>query len=896
MSRPPDDDLTRGRTTVPTRAITPFSPRTPGATGTSSGRFTPGAVIAGRYRLVALLGRGGMGEVYRADDLTLDQTVALKFLPDRAARDAPNGADVEGPEDAEHLAQFHGELRIARQVSHKNVCRLYDLGDANGRRFLTMEYVDGEDLGALLRRIGRFPQDRAVAIARQLCAGVAAAHERGVIHRDLKPANVMIDGDGNVRITDFGIATAATAPAGSSAGLVGTPQYMAPEQLAGRLASVKSDIYALGLILFEIFTGKPVHDAKTLNELKVLHDTGTVTTPSSIVKDLDPAVERVILRCLDRDPARRPVSALAVAAALPGADPLAAALAAGETPSPDLLAAAGETEAMPLPVAGGLAAAFALGLAVFAATAPGATVSGLTPLEKPPAVLADRAEQILASVGYPAADEADHDSGFAFASDYLQWIESSSQSPNRWDELGLARPGAIFYWYRASPRELVPLHSGTPVTMTDPPELVTDMRTLALDTRGRLREFRAVPPQVDTDAPGGGAPDWKLLFDAAGLDLAAFTSVASTWTPPHFADARLAWEGAYPERRDIRIRVEAASYRGRPVSFSIIGPWTRPTRMMVAPITSLQRALRSGYFLVWFGALVAAAFLARRHVRSGRADRRAAIRLALWLVVGFMVSWAIGTHHVSTVTTEINQFFGGLGTALYLAGILWVLYLALEPYARRLWPNGLLGWTRLFAGHVRDPRVGRDVLLGCLFGIVNSLIEAARLRVLPLTGRPMPDPTLGQDLSLLRGSEYIVRQLAGWMYGSLETAFLVALLFCGLRLVLRRDWLAGPAVILVLAALGDGGQAILGGFGVNTLFFVLLYGSLLFALVRFGLLAVVVGLFVDSALTGVPFPAHYSGWSAAPAVWTMILVSGVAAFGVYTARAGQPLFSHLGQR
>src|SRR5262245_65932480 len=123
-----------------------------------------------------------MGEVYRADDLTRAQPVALKFLPEGGAA------------DGERLVQFHNELRTARQVSHKNVCRLYDLGDADGRRFLTMEYVDGEDLAALLRRIGRFPEDRAIAIARQLCAGVAAAHERSVIHRDLKPANVMIDG------------------------------------------------------------------------------------------------------------------------------------------------------------------------------------------------------------------------------------------------------------------------------------------------------------------------------------------------------------------------------------------------------------------------------------------------------------------------------------------------------------------------------------------------------------------------------------------------------------------------------------------------------------------------------------------------------------------------------
>src|SRR5256885_2771535 len=231
---------------------------------TGSLPFAPGRIIAGRYRLVSLLGRGRMGEVYRADDLTLDQAVALKFLPAGVAA------------DPDRLAEFHAELRIARQVSHKNVCRLYDLGDHEGRRFLTMEYVDGEDLATLLRRIGRLPHDKAVDIARQLCAGIAAAHERGVLHRDLKPANVMIDGDGNVRITDFGLAVAA---GDVSASLAGTPQYMAPEQLAGGSATVRSDIYALGLVLFEIFTGRRVHDAKTVHELRLQHDTGATLTP-----------------------------------------------------------------------------------------------------------------------------------------------------------------------------------------------------------------------------------------------------------------------------------------------------------------------------------------------------------------------------------------------------------------------------------------------------------------------------------------------------------------------------------------------------------------------------------------------------------------------------------------
>jgi serine/threonine-protein kinase len=165
-------------------------------------RFIPGTILAERYRIVALVGRGGMGEVYRAEDLKLGQAVALKFLPAGVAQ------------HADQLARFHQEVRIARQVSHPNVCRVYDIGEAEsgeaGQKarlcFLSMEYVDGEDLASLLRRIGRLPADKALELSRQLCAGLAAAHDRGVLHRDLKPANVLIDGRGRVRIADFGLA------------------------------------------------------------------------------------------------------------------------------------------------------------------------------------------------------------------------------------------------------------------------------------------------------------------------------------------------------------------------------------------------------------------------------------------------------------------------------------------------------------------------------------------------------------------------------------------------------------------------------------------------------------------------------------------------------------------
>src|ERR1700734_369213 len=197
---------------LPTIDVAAATPRRPPSSGTSSrtsrpassaeyllheGRFLPGALLASRYRIVALLGRGGMGEVYRAYDLAPGQEAGLKFLPEVAARNPAA------------LARFYKEVRIARKVSHANVGRVYDLGEVDGQPYLSMEYVDGEDLGSLLRRIGRLPPDKAVQIARQLCAGLAAAHAKGVLHRDLKPANIMLNGRGDVVVTDFGLAALA---------------------------------------------------------------------------------------------------------------------------------------------------------------------------------------------------------------------------------------------------------------------------------------------------------------------------------------------------------------------------------------------------------------------------------------------------------------------------------------------------------------------------------------------------------------------------------------------------------------------------------------------------------------------------------------------------------------
>ena len=247
-----------------------------------------------------------MGEVYRADDLKLGQPVALKFLP-RALSSDPVRRE-----------RFFAEVRITRQLAHPNICRVYDIAEFEGQHFLSMEYIDGEDLSSLIQRIGYLSNEKALDITRQLAAGLAAAHDRGVLHRDLKPANIMLDGRGRIRITDFGIAIAAEEEGTGEVAILGTPAYMAPEQFAGKGATTRSDIYALGLILYELYAGKRAFTSATIAELRQEKEGQTPQAPSEIRRDIDPVVERLIMRCLERDPRARPASASQIALALPG--------------------------------------------------------------------------------------------------------------------------------------------------------------------------------------------------------------------------------------------------------------------------------------------------------------------------------------------------------------------------------------------------------------------------------------------------------------------------------------------------------------------------------------------------------------------------------------------------
>ncbi len=836
----------------------------------AEGRFVPGTVLVGRYRIVALLGKGGMGEVYRADDLTLGQPVALKFLPSAA-------------ESEETLARFRSEVRLARRVSHTNVCRVYDIGEAEGRHFLSMEYVEGEDLASLLKRIGRLPQDKAIDVARGVCAGLAAAHEKGVLHRDLKPANVMLDRQGQVVITDFGLAALAGQVPEHDA-RSGTPSYMAPEQLASGEVTAKSDIYALGLVLYEIFTGRRAFESGTIAKAARARTETTPSSPSSVVKDLDPAVEHVILWCLERDPERRPRSALAVAAALPGGDPLAAALEAGVTPAPEIVAGAGETTGLRPRAALLRLAAVVVGLAAVLALS--IRSSGLDQVGvESPDVLAQKARDILARLGYPGAP---YDSAFGFGQEdaAIRYFEEK-EKPGSWQDLLRGRPPLIFYWYRTSPQRLLALDVRstlmTPgvVDIWDPPATLAGMVNVGLDARGQLNFLQVLPPEVEDAPVPPRAPDWDALFEAAGFERSQFQETEPRWTSLAASDARKAWTGTWPGT-DLSLRIEAAAFHGRPVFFNLVSPWTPPYRSQPDRRTSGEKAATVAVIALSLVVVAVAILLARRNYLSGRGDRRGAMRLAVVVFFLQLTLWLGSAHHFPSIG-EFAVLVAAVAYALLASGIVWLLYLSLEPYVRRHWPQTLISWTRLLAGRLRDPLVGRDLLSGILLGLVWSLILEAFLVAVRHAGA---SPQLGSTEYLL-GGRWLLGVGLGLLIGSIRSTWMFFFVLFLLRVLLRRTWLAAVAFTLLFTAplLLMSHYPLLEG-PVR----LAIYAIAALAVVRFGLVALAAGLLTAEFILNAPVTANLSSWYVGSMAFAYLSVLTLALWACWTSLAGQRLW------
>jgi len=845
----------------------------------NEGRFLPGRLIAGRYRIIALLGKGGMGEVYRADDLTLGQAVALKFLPDEAARD-------EGL-----LERFRNEVRIARRVSHPNVCRVYDVGDVDGQTFFTMEYVDGEDLASLLRRIGRLPSDKAVEIARQVCAGLAAAHAKGVLHRDLKPANIMLDGRGQAVIMDFGLAGVADNIRGQEI-RSGTPAYMAPEQISGKEVTMLSDIYALGLVLYEVFTGKRAFAEK----VDVVHGHGdrTPSRPSSVVKDLDPVVEKVILRCLEVQPSSRPANALAVAAALPGGDPLAAALAAGETPSPQMVAAAGETEGLRPPIAIAILAFILLGLSFAAFDSVHYGAYDKMGLELTPEVLTQKARETIAKLGYEGRP-ADSAHGLNIDNDFLDYAEKNDKPHPDWDAVIKARPSVLQYWYRQSPDTMsanefrdAELTPGV-VTESDPPTVLSGMINLHLDPYGHLTYFQAIPPEKAspaTDKPeaqSAPAPfDWKTLFDLAGIDGSKLQPAQPMWNFLASSDTRMAWTGTWPGSNR-PMRVEAASFQGKPVAFVLAGEWSKPARMVNNEPKSFSNKLAKFIGLTLLvSAIVASILLARKNYRHGRGDRKGAVRLAM-AVFCLQMALFLCLSHFSSIGDAIGLVVIATSTALFISAMIWMLYMAIEPFVRRLWPKTLISWSRLLAGGWRDAVVGRDILIGVALGIVWLIVF--ELRYIPMMHMGAAPP-FGSTQALMGGRVALGAWLQQWPQ-SIRSTLVFFLLLLGLRFLLRKEWIAAIVFVAIFVLQRD----LTGPYvSIEVPTLILVYAIAVVIVIRFGLVPLACAIFTINMFIGIPFSADLSTWYMATSIPAALSVVALAGWGFYHSLGGQPLW------
>jgi serine/threonine-protein kinase len=834
------------------------------------GRFVPGQILAERYRIVAMLGKGGMGEVYRADDLRLSQPVAMKFLP------------LSVSQDGAALARFHREVRLARQVSHPNVCRVFDIGETSGLPFLTMEYVDGEDLASLLRRIGRLPQDKAVEISRQLCAGLAAAHEAGVLHRDLKPANVMLDKRGKVRITDFGLA--GLAGIGDDQIRAGTPAYMAPEQLAGKAATVSSDIYSLGLVLYEVFTGKRVFEASTLAELIRLRESTTPASPGELVAGLDLLIERVILRCLEAEPQRRPSSALQVAAALPGGDPLAAALAAGETPSPEMVAAAGGEGALSPKAAWAMLLATLAIAAAIVALAPYSTDLGLAPPRKSQVALEVRAQEIIERAGYtdPVADRT---SWFERNYDFLFYRATHLPTAQANRELAHAGQSVLGFFYRQSPAAMAASGPGLRITAWDPPYEVSGMVTVYLGGDGRLYGFLAVPPQVEAASAAAPDPNWSDMLADSGIDPATLKSAQPTWLPPMGFDRRFGWRGFYREDPNTEMEISAASYRGKPVYFHVIGPWSRPWRMQALRLSRSSVIRESTLVAGGFLTLIMAAWFARRNIRIGRGDRRGAFRISAFVFSAAVISGLLTVHHVPSLGAEWEVVVRIISLALFIAAFVWLYYLALEPYVRRQMPELLVSWSRLLSGKFLDAIIGRDLLAGSLIGSATALgIHIAN--ALPYW-HDIPGettiPTNPATLSSLRDAVGFL--LATLLANGIFPAFAAMFTFFLVRLLLRNYWLSVAVTWMVFLLINLGGE----NFAVEMPIVILSTALALFALVRLGILAFAVAILVQNLWVNWPVTVDFSRWYSTHSLFTFAILLALLLYGFRVALGNKPL-------
>lgn len=815
----------------------------------------PGTIVAGRYRLVAPLGRGGMGVVYRAEDLELNQTIALKFL-------SPPLKDFDGA-----VEMLRREARLARQITHPNVVRVFDIGIADGEVFISMEFVAGENLESLVRRVGRLTADKLLQIARQMAAGIAAAHDAGILHRDLKPANVMIDASGDVRILDFGIA-AALDDRKLLRALAGTPGFVAPELLQGHTPSSQSDLYAWGLVVYYAATGMlPPFEP---------HSQGSTAQDPLLANGVDAELAAVVQACLQSKASLRPKSAYDLVVALSAGDPLRATIESGRMPLPDLVVAARSWQPS-VRLLNGLAASGLLLLALISLLADRTLFLSRCGLAKSPDALQEIAQNTLLQLGWTAPQRPVL-TGVKLDANCVQFIAQHAELPDPWGKIRTGQFPALVFWYRqGDPR----LPRPTPLGEPDRDRLahpIPGTASVQLDGQGRLLSLEVGVAAPAADKGPSENVNWQSLFEAAGLQMQDFREVPATRWPPLFADRVQAWKGPHPAEPKLPLEITAAALQGRIVFFMVDQPWetARAVDAMAALSDPTSRfvTIRTALWLVLFAL---AAELAARNVRRGHADWLGAGRVAAAVMFLAALDWLLGARHTLVAAEELTVGYLSLNVIVFWGAAAGVAFVAVEPTARRWWPWSIITIRRLLAGRLTDSSVWADVLLGLVVGLATVLVRQLSVLVSGLVDVSISgvnDFDLGQDLLDCFGLRY----KASVFIAALLRAVIVALLLLSSVLALKRlmksTLVAAAVLVVVLASLAVVGRGTTSP--ADWLLRALLWTIASWLLVRRGLLPTIAAVTTFYAINNTPLTLNFAAWYAP----TSLFVQGTVLIGL----------------
>jgi hypothetical protein len=574
-----------------------------------------------------------------------------------------------------------------------------------------------------------------------------------------------------------------------------------------------------------------------------------------------------------------------LAASLPGGDPLAAALAAGEVPSPELVAASGSSEAVPRKYTIPALAGVFIGLVIVAAALSRVQGVNFLPLDNPPEVLTSRACDILRDLGFERG--ADSASGFVQVKQNARYAQRKITDLATWAEEYKNPPWPLEFWYRESPQPMFSI-TDEAVSFTNPPQNVPGMKSIVVDLRGKLLKLVATPP---ARGKGGieATADWSALFRFAGLDFSQFKEVPPRWTVTAQSDIRKAWSGPYAGAKNVEVRVEAAAFEGKPVYFEVLWPW------QVQEATGNESSLFERVFNMSFSALmiiilIAAMLFARYNWKAGRGDRRGALRAGAFLAALYVAGWTFGTHHnFSDFDGELGMIGRAIANALFAMAVFWTLYLALEPWVRRYWPQSLVTWSRILQGKWRDPMVGRDILYGSLASVIYlgaiCLFIYAALR----QGAGLDDDF---GVANLMGFNWVLGRLLGGVRLSITGAVQFFLVLFLLRAILRRQWLAGLIFIALLTAVGTN-NGVRNGlvWYYPALLFAAIYSTLLVLLIRYGFFAIAVALFAIDTGINLVFTTNFSAWYGLSSWIMLAVIAGLALFGFKLSLGGRPMFA-----